>query len=212
MQCAFSRDVPVRHFFAISTRPVCTMFAETRPELSSGHRVYLVIAVAGIYSSKCPKIHSWIYLLPFLPFLDLALLLPSVVPFERSFSSVNAELCERLRNQRSAGNKFIPARNNICAGRGNIPVPPTSTRGYSRIRVHMCARRTDDGTNARDSRARDNDNTAWTPRVYSPSKASAQHARALWHAFRRCTQRRWVHERVCVCVCKDVYPRVRTCQ
>lgn len=66
--------------------------------------------------------------------------------------------------------------------------PPTPTRRYiptrarvrtTHIRVHARTGRTDDETNARDSRARDNDTPARAPRVYSPSKAR-QHARAPW--------------------------------
>jgi len=90
--------------------------------LSPGHRIYISLYRPSDISLERASKRSTFSgsLSPFLPFLRKA-----------------RNVCERLRN---AGNKFIPARNNICAGRGNIPVPPTSTQEYSLCtQVCMCA-------------------------------------------------------------------------
>jgi len=88
----------------------------------------------------------------------------------------------------------------LCRAREYTGAAHIDTRIFSlHTSVYVCSAHC--ARAARDSRARDNDNTAWVPRVYSPSKAAAQHARALWRASRRYTQRRQKYVCVCVCVC-----------
>lgn len=68
--------------------------------------------------------------------------------------------------------------------------------------VHTSGGGADDETNARDSRARDNDNTAWALRVYSPSK-SERVARACTVARSSLVACNQPSVHVCVRACKQ---------
>lgn len=221
MRCAFPRDVPTRRFLAVADLVPCAR-ATFGGEGTVGNRPP---GTAYISLSRPPDIslvreHAGSTLGSILTLLSRPRL--SRCLERRPFSSVSAG---RLRagcgtlaiNLSRHAIIFVSGAGVYRGGEGGRREPPTPTRGYfphSRVRAHAYLRirvrvhkrrAADDGTSARDSRARDNDNTAWAPRVYSPSKA--QHARCTVMACisrRRYTRFGWRDEvRASARVCTD---------
>jgi len=162
---------------------------DTRARKSSpGHRVYLVIPTAGyIPRTRAPagSTLSDLYSRPLVPLPPIARPPLGGVSRERGlpFSSVSAG---RLRagcgtsaiNLSRHAIIFVPGAGVYARGKGG-----RAERGRARARPCACAR------TARDSRARDNDNTGWAPRVCTRPRKRARSTRVsiamAWISRRR---------------------------